>query len=757
MPTYRDYKYAHPSEKAAFEQLQSLDDGHIHLWPTIESTGLQETDLFLIDDAIGAFIIEIKSIPIRILEQFNADCMTVSNEKSKRSAIKQAQMQLHALQSFVDRQGRYFPQTVATVLWTGISRREWQRTWANNKQALDLGNGMLFREDIDAGTDHFRRQLATIFEKPAIRKGYTATPVPAIAITELIEILGNKSVDRSDESDRQMLEKFEQYYRDVAQERAPLDITSRITLLGVPGTGKTWQLLSIAKFHAENGKNVLFLCYNHVLKTNIEQMVGTFRKGPDYGSITVHTIFDHIELLNSTGELGCVVNEEDYDAFADEVIQQMFRNDFLWETYDTVLLDEAQDLKDYVGPLLQAITLEQTNIVVGVGYGQNLYTSNAPEWLTTFTKESEVCELEKVYRTTAQTFQAAQIVCEAFTTKESIEAVAKRVLSGRCHGMREEVRPLRSIGRPPAVRRYKVESPLLTENADIHVAGLKTQVEAILAELEDGEKLSDVLFLIPTRKSPTYHALHKALDVLDIARIDFTLKGNRNTTPKDHQVRISTFHSSRGVEASLVILLDLERLAERPRARQQLYIGLTRAVRLAIVLEPDIAVSQLATLLERAAACINAASTTQQLKKHVPQRPTLQRQTSSSKSSAGKQHVSTVSPAEPIEPHLEQITDEVIHLEDTDEDLTIEDTETKPTGNSVDGSLSRSNRASAETPTNTTETKPAPSQQASNPSLEISSGFGVSIFSVLTSDPTKLGKQIDALYNWDEYVDGSKD
>jgi hypothetical protein len=173
MPTYRDYHFAHASEKAAFEQLQSLDDGHIHLWPTIEGTRLHEIDLFLIDDAIGAFIIEIKAIPIRFLEHFNADSMTVRNEKQRRSAIKQAQTQLYDLRSYVEGQGRYFPQTVATVLWTNISRKEWQQTWAKNKQALELGNGMLFREDIDSGTTHFRRQLTTLFEKPAIRQGCT--------------------------------------------------------------------------------------------------------------------------------------------------------------------------------------------------------------------------------------------------------------------------------------------------------------------------------------------------------------------------------------------------------------------------------------------------------------------------------------------------------------------------------------------------------------------------------------------------------
>ena len=742
MPTYRDYHFAHASEKAAFEQLQSLDDGHIHLWPTIEGGRLHEIDLFLIDDAIGAFIVEIKAIPIRSLEHFNADSMTVSNERQRRSAIKQAQTQLYDLRSYVEGQGRYFPQTVATVLWTKISRREWQQTWAKSKQALELGNGMLFREDIDSGTEHFRRQLTTLFQKPAIRQGCTPGAVPNLAIKELIEIFGNKSAERSDETDQQMLEKFERYYREVAQQRAPLDDVSRITLSGVPGTGKTWQLLSIAKFHAEHGKNILFLCYNHVLKTNIEQMVGAFRKGPDYGSITVSTIFDHIGLLNDTGNLGCVLHADEFDSFADEVIQQMFMHDFLWETYDTVLLDEAQDLKQYVGPLLQAITLENTNIVIGVGTGQNLYLETAPDWLSAFMKESEVCELEKVYRTTAQIFQAAQIVCEAFTSKEQIETVAKRVLSGRCHGLREEVRPLRSIGRPPAIRRYKVDTGSHSTAEEMHVVGMKTQVEAILSELEDGEKFSDILFLIPTNKSPTYHALLKALDMLEISRIDFTIQGNRNTTPRDHQVRISTFHSSRGVEASIVVLLDLERLAERTRARQQLYIGLTRAVRLAIVLEPDIAVSQLATLLERAAACINAASTHQDFKKNIPVRPVKLPPVAAEP----KQTIQKTEPAP--EPLVDVVTPpfldpNIIHIDDTDDELevtavTIQQEAAANTITAVEGAQEQAKQLQPQDKTTTERYEP--------------SGFGTSIFAVVTSKKTR-GKQINAIYDWTKFVD----
>ena len=741
MPTYRDYHFAHPAEKAAFEQLQSLDDGHIHLWPTIEGR-LPETDLFLIDDAIGAFVIELKAFPISSVHQFNADCMSVGQDRNKRSAIKQAQTQLHALKNYVNDNDGEFPFTIATVLWTNISRKEWQQTWAKNKQALDLGNGMLFREDIDSGTTHFRRQLLTIYEQPAIRQGYTAAAVPDLAIQKLITLLGNKSAERSDESDSQMLEKFERYYRGVAQKRAPIDATSRITLIGVPGTGKTWQLLSIAKYHAENGKHVLFLCYNHVLRTNIEQMVSSFRKGTGYGSITVHTIFDHIELLNKTGNLGCTLVDDDYDAFAGAVIDRMVETDFLWEAYDTVLLDEAQDLKDYVGQLLESITRHNTSIAIGVGIGQDLYRDSMAAWLNEFMDDGELCELEKVYRTTAQTFQAAQIVCEAFSSEEQIEVVAKRVLAGKCHGMHEEVRPLRSIGRPPAIRRYKVETRLRSETADMHTAGIKTQLEAIIAELEAPEKHSDILILIPSKKSPTYTALLTALQNLEISFIDFTLKANRDTTARDHQVRLSTFHSCRGVEASIVVLMDLERLTERKNARQQLYIGLTRAVRLAIVLEPDIAVSQLATLLERAAACINAASTHQDFKKNIPVRPVkLPAVAAEPKPTIQKTEPTPEPPVDVVTPPL--LDPDIIHIDDTDDELevtavTIQQEAAANTITAVEGAQEQAKQLQQQDKTTTERYEP--------------SGFGTSIFAVVTSKKTR-GKQINAIYDWTKFVD----
>jgi hypothetical protein len=389
--------------------------------------------------------------------------------------------------------------------------------------------------------------------------------------------------------------------------------------------------------------------------------------------------------------------------------------------------------------------------------------------------ESDVCELEQVYRTTAQTFQAAQIVCEAFTSNEEIEVVAKRVLTGKCHGMHEAVRPLRNIGRPPAIRRYKVETRLRNENADIHTAGIQTQVQAIIAELEAPEKNSDILFLLPTRKSPSYTALRTALENIEIPYIDFTEKANRDTTARDHQVRISTFHSCRGVEASIVVLLDLERLTERKNARQQLYIGLTRAVRLAIVLEPDIAVSQLATLLERAAACINAASTHQDFQENIPARKVPVASSSVNIKVTAPVPASAESDTAP--PAASKSTDaDIIHIPDTDDDDDADNAQnaqpaTTRSDLATESDIIHIPDTSDDDNTNFETTDPnkkpienpvpqpkqddaiqAHASDAGKAERYEPTGFGTSIFAVVTSKKTR-GKQINAIYDWTKFVD----
>ena len=276
----------------------------------------------------------------------------------------------------------------------------------------------------------------------------------------------------------------------------------------------------------------------------------------------------------------------------------------------------------------------------------------------------------------------------------------------------------------------------------MHTAGIKTQLEAIIAELEAPEKHSDILILIPSKKSPTYTALLTALQNLEISFIDFTLKANRDTTARDHQVRLSTFHSCRGVEASIVVLMDLERLTERKNARQQLYIGLTRAVRLAIVLEPDIAVSQLATLLERAAACINAASTHQDFKKNIPVRPVkLPQVAPEPKPTIQKTEPTPEPPVDVVTPPL--LDPDIIHIDDTDDELevtsvTIQQEAAAKTITAVEGAQEQAKELQPQDKTTTERYEP--------------SGFGTSIFAVVTSKKTR-GKQINAIYDWTKFVD----
>jgi hypothetical protein len=182
----------------------------------------------------------------------------------------------------------------------------------------------------------------------------------------------------------------------------------------------------------------------------------------------------------------------------------------------------------------------------------------------------------------------------------------------------------------------------------------------------------------------------------------------------------------------------LERLAERTRARQQLYIGLTRAVRLAIVLEPDIAVSQLATLLERAAACINAASTQQDFKKNIPARPVKL----SPVSIKPAPQVIEPKPAAQDSPPTPS-DEEIIDIPDTTDDETdiVVATHLEKTLDE------KSAPQPAQEETKIEQAKDIDQRDRIEPS-----GFGTSIFAVMTSK-AKRGKQINAIYDWSTYVD----
>ncbi len=96
---------------------------------------------------------------------------------------------------------------------------------------------------------------------------------------------------------------------------------------GAAGTGKTWVAMEKARRHAEDGDEVLFLCYNKFLQKALEKQTKR------YPSIHVYTIDGFACMI-------CHTSESDY-ALLNKKLQDMFMEDDF--PYQHIIIDEGQD------------------------------------------------------------------------------------------------------------------------------------------------------------------------------------------------------------------------------------------------------------------------------------------------------------------------------------------------------------------------------------------------------------------------------
>jgi superfamily I DNA and RNA helicase len=148
------------------------------------------------------------------------------------------------------------------------------------------------------------------------------------------------------------------------------------------------------------------------------------------------------------------------------------------------------------------------------------------------------------------------------------------------------------------------------KNSTEHYVRLLTQfIKNRRSSLRSGETLSDILFLIPSRKSEYVEWLNEALNRCNIKSYNYLDDAARDSAAADDQVRICTYHSARGIEAQIVILLDLNYLdgAETTLGpiENLLYIALTRSLRETYIIEKDQEESVSGKMLEQITTEVN--------------------------------------------------------------------------------------------------------------------------------------------------------
>jgi hypothetical protein len=161
----------------------------------------------------------------------------------------------------------------------------------------------------------------------------------------------------------------------------------------------------------------------------------------------------------------------------------------------------------------------------------------------------------------------------------------------------------------PAADRLDDDDPLrATELRAAMEPAIRDEIANALAAVQPTGSPSDILVLVPSKTSSSVTWARAALRRLasvasGVSYIDYTRDENRETLARPDQIRLCTFHSSRGIEARRVTVINFHEIAYLPAqvdlSLQNLgYIVLSRATERTTIMVPDGARNEALDFLE---------------------------------------------------------------------------------------------------------------------------------------------------------------
>jgi len=593
------------------EKLGSLLDGRAHAWFGVNYLrGVNDIDLLLWHDAIGVFTIEVKAISLSMIEEFGLTTCKIQDRKPGPSPHAQAQKAELGLRRYLE--GKKFKIfNVPTAAFPLISRAEWNSTWASKGQLSGAwAESIIFEEDLQSGPEVLLNRLRYIYFNPPSGSGsdrsFSNNQKTFEELKRIVSPEQEKPIPLPSDMIR-LRELEESVYRET-KNRFPAFGAGQLVYTGHPGTGKTFRLVQIGFEHAAAGAKVLFLCFNKVLAADIRRMLAgrefisrQLRLGEDPSESFVLEVADVWDVLlqrlaeqGLAGEMGNEMeassDSNSFDARGREAVELLGSVRDEIAVYDTVLIDETQDFREWQLNLAKLHLKTGGTLLIALGKGQELYPVDPAieSLLETIPTQS----LRRNFRNTKESFRAAYVAHVSQLAREKIKSSAKRFVndfSGQDLGLDFE----RAEGRYPILEPVDVssltgEDPSSPFYAEEEMVTLVARYQQILREqidfLDERLRPIDLLLLVPNEKCVEARAVKRALEELKQEYIDLTDQKLRRATVSPTSVRLCTFHSARGIEGYRVVIFGLSHL---PRLCEQiglkkpenlLYVILTRAV-----------------------------------------------------------------------------------------------------------------------------------------------------------------------------------
>lgn len=319
---------------------------------------------------------------------------------------------------------------------------------------------------------------------------------------------------------------------------------------GGAGTGKTLLATEAARRYADEGKSVLFLCFNRLLADEIARAPAL-----DPALVTVSSLYHFMREIIVSAGLGHELemaradagsNDEFYRKAFPEIFDTALLENEKLEHYDVLIVDEGQDI-------LHSPIIDSIELVFKGGWSNG-------DWLIFFDPDlqSDVYgRLDQAVVTNLSSQGAATLpLDENFRNPMNIVAEMSKVTG---------------IPRPKCRRKLPVRMEYLTFADDQDIEKLSILVEDLI---NSGVRPNDICILSALKREDSCIVRHKDRFGRDVSYFEKSLPA----TVAPGSLIAATISGFKGLEAEVVILTDMPEMGEDGAqwSRAIWYVGMTR-------------------------------------------------------------------------------------------------------------------------------------------------------------------------------------
>lgn len=579
----------HKGELELAKTLRSIECDELHLWFAMDYIpGVRDVDVFIVAPSIGAFVVEVKAIPIGLIEEIGYTKWKIAGRDPDAGPVRQAYSASFGLREYLATRVSRPPFIVSTACFPRIERRSWNEAFAETEFCGDFAERLLFSEDFAFGAEVLRSRLDHIYRHPPVRAGarldgaYPHPPrfVSPSTIESLNLALNPSAKPRPTPTDLERLQVIEKGVSSKTLKDYPPDDVNYGIFTGHPGTGKTFRLMHLLLSHAYGGKKVLFCCYNKTLGADIRRLLSFSEKLKHVHEYPL--VLDVFQLAISDYHSNALTySQNGHDEWLSYVVSEVKtnRDRGVVDSFDMIAVDEAQELNQSERELILFHLKEGGSIFFAFGQGQEIYRDRQKFSLQDaktifsgldFTVSPKAKNLRRNFRNPEGVYFAAHLFHVCFPDPESIGDAYRSLLSKAKNGQLGF-----DFGRTVggAVEIYAIDDDSLPHPDDPYFIDAKEElmvdryfgfVTKEYEALTEKDSPLDLLVLVPTEQSSSSRWARIALERFEAEKnvgfSDMTAERNRRIVPENGKIRLCTFHSSRGLEANRVLIFGFEQI-----------------------------------------------------------------------------------------------------------------------------------------------------------------------------------------------------